>query len=51
MNLNIRMALKEKLQNVSPQELEQTIADAISSNEEQLLPGIRTTLETGNTRT
>ena len=40
MNLNIRMALKEKLQNVSPQELEQTIADAISSNEEQLLPGL-----------
>lgn len=40
MNLSIRMALKEKLQNVTPQELEQTIADAISSNEEQLLPGL-----------
>ena len=40
MNLNIRVALKEKLQNVSPQELEQTIADAINSNEEHLLPGL-----------
>ena len=40
MNLNIRVALKEKLYNVSPQELEQTIADTISSNEEQLLPGL-----------
>lgn len=40
MNLNIRVALKEKLQNVNPQELEQTISDAINSNEEQLLPGL-----------
>lgn len=40
MNLNIRTALNEKLANVSPKDLEQTINDAITSNEEQLLPGL-----------
>lgn len=40
MNLNIRMALKEKLMNVTPSELEATIRDALQSHEEQLLPGL-----------